>query len=63
VVRASVERWGGPRTFVEFRRDAGHSADYGHTDLLVGRNAATEVFPVVSAWLQARSDPGGEGAG
>jgi pimeloyl-ACP methyl ester carboxylesterase len=61
VVRASFERWGGPRTFVEFRRDAGHSADYGHTDLLVGRNAATEVFPVVSAWLQARSDPAGEG--
>jgi pimeloyl-ACP methyl ester carboxylesterase len=62
VVRASCEAWGGPRTYVEFRRDAGHSADYGHTDLLVGRNAATEVFPVVSAWLEARSTIAGEGS-
>jgi pimeloyl-ACP methyl ester carboxylesterase len=62
VVRASFERWGGPRTYVEFRRDAGHSADYGHTDLLVGKNAAAEVFPVVSAWLEARSGPIGEGS-
>jgi pimeloyl-ACP methyl ester carboxylesterase len=63
VVRASFERWGGPRTYVEFRREAGHSADYGHTDLLVGRSAAAEVFPVVSGWLEARSTPAGEGGG
>jgi len=63
VVRSSFQSWGGPRTYVEFRRDAGHAADYGHTDLLVGRNAAADVFPVVSAWLQARSGPSGEGQG
>jgi len=62
VVRASFEAWGGPRTYVEFNRAAGHSADYGHTDLLVGRNAATEVFPVISAWLAARSAPVEAGA-
>jgi pimeloyl-ACP methyl ester carboxylesterase len=61
VVRASFEAWGGPRTYVEFRRDAGHSADYGHTDLLVGRAAASEVFPVVTGWLEAWSRPDGEG--
>jgi homoserine acetyltransferase len=57
VVRATFESWGGPRTYVEFKRGAGHSADYGHTDLLVGRHAPAEVFPVVSAWLVARSAP------
>lgn len=61
VVRASFEAWGGPRTYVEFGRDGGHSADYGHTDLLVGRNAHAEVFPVVSAWLAGQSAPAGEG--
>jgi pimeloyl-ACP methyl ester carboxylesterase len=61
VVRASFEAWGGPRTFVEFRREHGHSADYGHTDLLVGRYAADEVFPVVSSWLEGRSTRAGEG--
>jgi pimeloyl-ACP methyl ester carboxylesterase len=62
VVRATFESWGGPRTYVEFKRGAGHSADYGHTDLLVGRNAPTEVFPVVSGWLVARSAPPEDGS-
>jgi hypothetical protein len=56
VVRESFEVWGGPRTYVEFSRAAGYSADYGHTDLLVGRNAAADVFPVVSGWLASRSE-------
>ena len=61
VVRASFEAWGGPRTYVEFTRVEGYSADYGHTDLLVGRNAAAEVFPVVSGWLASRSEAAEEG--
>jgi hypothetical protein len=60
VVRASFEAWGGPRTYVEFGREGGHSADYGHTDLLVGRNAQAEVFPVVSSWLAGHATPAGE---
>jgi pimeloyl-ACP methyl ester carboxylesterase len=63
VVRSTFEAWGGPRTYVEFRRDAGHSADYGHTDLLLGRSAAAEVFPVVSGWLEERSTLAGDGGG
>ncbi len=59
-VRASFEAWGGPRTYVEFGREGGHSTDYGHTDLLVGRNAHAEVFPVVSAWLAGHVRPAGE---
>ncbi|MDB4989634.1 MAG: Polyhydroxyalkanoic acid synthase [Myxococcaceae bacterium] len=30
--------------------------DAGHGDLLVGRDAPTDVWPVVSSWLQARRD-------
>jgi pimeloyl-ACP methyl ester carboxylesterase len=29
----------------------GARADYGHTDLLLGRHATTEVFPHLGAWL------------
>ncbi len=60
VVRASFEAWGGPRTYVEFGLGSGHSVDYGHTDLLVGRRAAQEVFPVIAGWLEAhaRAAPG-----
>ncbi|MGA8891598.1 MAG: alpha/beta hydrolase [Anaeromyxobacteraceae bacterium] len=57
VVRRSFEAWGGPRTYVEFREDLGHAADYGHTDLIVGRAAPAEIFPVVSAWLASVSTP------
>jgi pimeloyl-ACP methyl ester carboxylesterase len=57
VVRRSFELWGGAKAYVEFRRDAGHSADYGHTDLLIGKRAPEEVYPVVTDWLVAHSRP------
>jgi pimeloyl-ACP methyl ester carboxylesterase len=63
VVRWSYEAWGGPRTYVEFGRAAGHSTDYGHTDLLVGRAAPEEVFPVVADWLLRHSAPATVGQG
>lgn len=52
-VEAGLHAWGGPkRSF-----DAGR--DYGHTDLLLGRNAPEEVFPVVRDFLleQAKARP------
>ncbi len=57
VVRRSFDLWGGEKTFVEFGSDGGYSADYGHTDLLVGKRAPQEVFPVVTEWLVARAHP------
>jgi pimeloyl-ACP methyl ester carboxylesterase len=30
---------------------SGAERDYGHTDLLLGRHAAREVFPIVARWL------------
>lgn len=62
VVRRSFELWGGSKEYVEFRLEGGHSADYGHTDLLVGRRAPLEVFPVVADWLIAQGHPAPGGA-
>ncbi|EQA35524.1 alpha/beta hydrolase family protein [Leptospira inadai serovar Lyme str. 10] len=33
----------------------GHSDDYGHTDLLVGKKADEDVFPVLVRWLNKRN--------
>jgi pimeloyl-ACP methyl ester carboxylesterase len=38
---------------VEFGRAQGHGADYGHTDLLIGRHAEREVFPCIAEFLAA----------
>ena len=44
-----------PATYLEFGRAHGHSTDYGHVDLILGRAAPTEVFPVVASWLGSLS--------
>ena len=36
---------------VVFSRINGYSADYGHLDLVLGRRASEEVFPVVGEWI------------
>lgn len=40
-----------------FGKDRGHTADYGHGDLLMGRAAPGEIFPPIAAWLEARATP------
>jgi pimeloyl-ACP methyl ester carboxylesterase len=51
VVQAAYRRWGGPKRYVVFERE------YGHTDLLLGRNAPEVVFPVVRSFLEEHSVP------
>jgi pimeloyl-ACP methyl ester carboxylesterase len=55
VVEKAHALWGGPKELVEFKIANGHSADYGHTDLLLGKRAPLEVFPRILDWLVARS--------
>jgi len=55
VVRNAFELWGGPKELVEFSTANGHSADYGHVDLLLGKKAPLEVYPVLLRWLLAHS--------
>ncbi len=56
VVRAGFERWGGEKEYWCASREAGLSADYSHTDLLMGRRSAEDVFPRVRDWLGAHSE-------
>jgi hypothetical protein len=51
-VRAAAEFTGGPAEVVVLNKANGFSADYGHGDLLLGRNAPGEVFPRVAEFLE-----------
>jgi len=50
------------KQFVLCSRAQGMRVNYGHFDLVVGREAAAEVFPVISGWLKSVSErrAGGE---
>jgi polyhydroxyalkanoate synthase len=57
-VRAGYELWGAPAPGKEYwvaSREAGLSADYGHSDLIFGLRAQEEIFPRVRDWLLQRS--------
>lgn len=56
-VRAGHDLWGGEKAIWNASLADGFSADYGHTDLLVGRRASEEIFPRVRDWLVAHSEP------
>jgi hypothetical protein len=45
-------------SYLEFGRRNGHSVDYGHVDLILGRTAPEEVFPPIAAWLSTRAGAG-----
>jgi len=40
------------KRYREFGVRSGDSTDYGHVDLIFGRRAPEEVFPVISDWLE-----------
>jgi pimeloyl-ACP methyl ester carboxylesterase len=50
-VESSFRRWGGPKRYVVL------GDDYGHTDILVGRRAPEEVFPLIRDFLLGLSQP------
>jgi pimeloyl-ACP methyl ester carboxylesterase len=50
VVEAAFRAWGGPKRYASFGKE------YGHTDLLLGRNAPEVVFPVVREFLVENSE-------
>jgi pimeloyl-ACP methyl ester carboxylesterase len=55
VVEAAFRAWGGPKRYWSCGRD------YGHTDVLLGRNAPEVVFPVIRDFLlEHASARGGE---
>lgn len=50
VVEAAFRLWGGPK------RHFGSGRDYGHTDVLLGRNAPEVVFPMIRDFLLEQSE-------
>ncbi|MGV8719908.1 alpha/beta fold hydrolase, partial [Pseudomonas aeruginosa] len=43
-------------------REAGYAEDYGHIEMLIGKAAQLEVWPLVERWLRQRSPAGDESA-
>jgi alpha-beta hydrolase superfamily lysophospholipase len=43
------------KSIVVFSKAGGYSTDYGHCDLILGRNSAEEVYPVLLRWLDERA--------
>lgn len=48
-VEAAYRAWGGPKRLLAL------GPDYGHTDVLLGRNAPEEVFPAIRDFLREHS--------
>jgi predicted alpha/beta hydrolase len=47
----------GPTTWIQLGTEHGHRADYGHGDLVIGRHAPEEIFPLISTFLEKHSTP------
>lgn len=43
-------------TYLEFSKEAGYHADYGHLDLNLGLYAREEVYPKIYDWLRQRNN-------
>ena len=55
-VKQLYARWGAAeKQFALFGAVNGHRGDYGHDDLVIGRHARSEVFPLIRRWLDQRS--------
>ncbi|HEX7623411.1 MAG TPA: hypothetical protein VF400_07540, partial [Anaeromyxobacteraceae bacterium] len=51
IVARTAAAWGGPSELIRIGVAGKACCDYGHSDLLFGKNAPEEVFPRVSEWL------------
>ncbi len=57
-VKAAVtgDQAAGERTYRIFGKAEGCQEDYGHIDMIVGKNAQDEVYPLILEWLLRRSN-------
>ncbi len=39
------------KMLVVFGKDYGHACDYSHWDVILGRHARQEVYPLIEKWL------------
>jgi pimeloyl-ACP methyl ester carboxylesterase len=40
------------KEWIIFGKEHGFNADYGHVDLIIGKHAPREVYPIISEWLE-----------
>jgi pimeloyl-ACP methyl ester carboxylesterase len=45
----------GDKSLVIFSKANGYSVDYGHCDIILGKNSQKEVYPVILKWLDERA--------
>jgi pimeloyl-ACP methyl ester carboxylesterase len=45
------------KEFVIVGRESGASADYGHVDLILGKDAPRDVFPLIQGWIERHERP------
>ncbi len=50
------------REYLLLGREAGYAEDYRHIEMLIGKAAQLEVWPLVERWLRQRSPAGDESA-
>ena len=43
------------KNIIIFSKENGYSTDYGHCDLIIGKNSEQEVYPPILEWLDKRS--------
>jgi pimeloyl-ACP methyl ester carboxylesterase len=56
MVKAAFDAVGSPdKKLVICSRPAGFKANYGHLDLVLGRNSPDEIYPLVRDWLDAHA--------
>jgi pimeloyl-ACP methyl ester carboxylesterase len=56
-VKFTYESLGSPdKQFVICSRAQGLRVNYGHFDMVFGREAPSEIFPIVARWLDAHGD-------
>ncbi len=44
------------KTLIELSTANGYLADYGHVDMVLGKNAPFKVYPIISNWLKLHDD-------
>ncbi len=60
--RTLLEAFGSPdKEFVVLARDGGYVKDYDHIDMVVSKEAAREVWPLLADWMDARREPAPHG--
>jgi hypothetical protein len=46
------------KEWMVFGKKYGHTTNYGHLDLIIGKNSYKEVYPIIAKWLKQNEGKG-----